>query len=227
MSETGPPTYPVNLLLEGVPVLVVGAGRVGRRKIAGLLDAGARVTVVSPEGVPEVEEWAAAGRIDWRRRPYDGDVSGDYRLVFCATDIEELNRRVAADAEAAGLFVNVADVPPLCSFYLPARVRRGRLQIAVNSDGSAPFASRRLRQRLERQFGPRYADWQAAAADFRDAVLDAVDDPAARDDLFDRFVAETLPPPPEDGEPIIPDAETWRGWIDAASGSAGQEDTHA
>ena len=166
-QRAGPPTYPVHLKLAGRPVLVVGAGEVGLRKAEGLLAAGALVTVVAPTAVPGIAELAARGRLRHEARPYRAGEAGEHDLAFAATGVPEVDARVAADAAAAGVPVNVADVPHLCSFYLPAVVRRGPLALTVITDGRAPFASRRLRRLL---WGPAMADWAAAAAAFRQAV---------------------------------------------------------
>ncbi len=88
-----------------------------------------------------------------RRQFQPRDLEGA-ALVVCATDDEELNRAVAAEAGRRGLFVNVVDVPELCSFIVPAVVRRGELTLAVSTGGASPAVARRLRERLEREFEP-------------------------------------------------------------------------
>ena len=185
---------PVMLDLRGRGCLVVGGGEVGLRKAEGLLEAGAAVTVVAPAPLAAIEALAASGRLRLERRPYrDGEAAG-YRLVFAATDSAEANRRAADDAEAAGVWANVADEPDLCTFHVPARVRRGALQIAIASNGEAPFAVRRLRQLLERRLAGEWAAWTSAAARFRARVRGLRLAPAAREALFDRFFAATVAP---------------------------------
>ena len=49
--------------LNGQKVLVVGGGEVALRKVALLLRSGAAVSVVAPEIVPEVMQYAAAGKL--------------------------------------------------------------------------------------------------------------------------------------------------------------------
>jgi uroporphyrin-III C-methyltransferase/precorrin-2 dehydrogenase/sirohydrochlorin ferrochelatase len=184
---------PVVLSLRDRKCLVVGGGEVALRKIEGLLESGSRVTAVSPSPVPAVEALAARGQLTLERRGYrDGEAAG-YRLVFAATDDRRTNRQVAADAEAAGVWVNVADDPELCTFHMPARVIRGPLQIAVASEGSAPFAVRRLRQLLERRFPPEWGDWISAAGRFRSRALEQRrrHEPER---LFDRFFEATVDP---------------------------------
>lgn len=148
--------YPALLDLEGRPVLVVGGGQVAARKIAALVEAGAKVRVVAPKLAPETREVCEQSGVAVESREFaPKDVAGAW-LVVSATDIEKVNRAVADAAEEAGVFVNVVDVQPLCSFIVPASVRRGELILAVSTSGASPAAARRLRQRLEKEFGPQW-----------------------------------------------------------------------
>jgi siroheme synthase-like protein len=74
-------------------------------------------------------------------------------LVVGATDDQEVNRRVSLAAQARGLFVNIVDAPELCTFIVPAQVRRGPLTIAVSTGGASPALARQLREELEERFG--------------------------------------------------------------------------
>lgn len=141
--------YPIFIRVEDCPVLVVGGGELAEHKAQAMLDHAARVTLVSPAATPRVQEWAGEGRLQWRRRGFeDGDVDG-CRLVFCASDEPELNRRVSQAAQHRGIPVNVVDVPELCSFIVPSILRRGHLAVAVSTDGRCPSFSRHVRQELE------------------------------------------------------------------------------
>lgn len=136
--------YPVMLDLAGVPVLVVGGGTIAGRKTAGLLAAGAIVTVVAPVVLPEL----AAAAADVRERPYEvADLDGQ-QLVLTATDDPIVNARVASDARANGVWVNSADDPQNCTFILPAVARQGSVVVAVGTDGSSPALARHLRDRI-------------------------------------------------------------------------------
>ena len=150
--------FPVMLDLEGRECLVVGAGVVAARKVAGLLDAGARVTVVSPVLAPAVLDIARDGRLRWWPREYaKGDVTG-FALVMVATADEAVNALVAAEARERSIWVNCADDPARCDFILPSVLRRGELQIAVSTGGRSPALAREIRRRLEGLFGPEYAE---------------------------------------------------------------------
>jgi len=160
-----PPTYPVNLLLAGRPVLVVGGGRVAAQKVAGLRPAGARITVVAPDIGRSL---ADDPEITCHLRPYaPGEVAG-YRLAIACTDDPAVNATVAADGEAANVWVNSADDPPNCHFFLPAVVRRPPIQLAVSTGGTSPALAAWLRRRLEALVDAgRYTELAALLAEAR------------------------------------------------------------
>jgi uroporphyrin-III C-methyltransferase/precorrin-2 dehydrogenase/sirohydrochlorin ferrochelatase len=204
------------LSLRDRPVLVVGGGEVAARKIDGLLAAGARPTVVAPGVAEEIEAWARRGVVTVHRRPYSaGEVAG-FVLVFVATDDPEVNERVSREAREAGIWVNVADDPDRCTFHLPARVQRGALQLAIASEGGAPFAVRRLRQVLERRFGAEWGEWMQAARRFRQAVRAAGLRGAAMERRHDAFFTATV-----DAERLrarVPGTTEIEGWLAPRAG---------
>jgi siroheme synthase-like protein len=137
----------VLLDLHGARVVVVGGGRVAARKIEGLLHAGALVTVVAPDVDGEVRRHETE-LVAILERPYErADLDGA-RLVLVATDRPEVNAAVAADAAAAGLWVNAADDPAHCTFILPAIARAGRVTVTVSTAGSTPATSGYVRDRI-------------------------------------------------------------------------------
>jgi len=215
--------FPVSLDLQNRPCLVVGAGAVALRKVVSLLEEQAVVTVVAPRAVADLEAFAAAGRIALDRRPYRaGEAGHGFVLVFAATDHREVNRQVFEDAVSAGVFVNVADDPELCTFQLPARVRRGTLELAIASGGGAPFLVRRLRQVFETRLGPEWAEWISAAVQFRTAVRARKLPPPAQELCFDRFVAETL-----DRDRLsvrVPTEQEQEAWLDATASGPRRRD---
>lgn len=172
------------LKLEGRRCLVVGAGDVAESKIAGLLDAAAKVRVVAPVATPQVESWAAAGQIEWLARPYEpSDLDGMF-LVVAATFLPELHQQIHAEARLRGVLCNVVDVPELCDFYYPAVARRGALQIAVSTSGESPALAQRLRKELEEQFGPEYEVWLRQLGEEREKLFAASMDPEERKRLL-------------------------------------------
>jgi precorrin-2 dehydrogenase/sirohydrochlorin ferrochelatase len=182
-----PAGYPILVHLAGRPVVVVGAGRVATRKVAGLLDAGARVRLVAPRASAQLTALAGAGRLDWERRPYrPGDLHGAF-LVIAATDAPAVNRRVAADAHTAGVLADVVDDPGAGGFTTPATLRRGDLVVAVATSGRVPGLAGALRRRLAAQLGPEWGALVELLAEVR-GRLPTADDQAG----WDRLLAPEL-----------------------------------
>jgi len=153
--------------------VVVGGGSIASRKVQGLLEAGAKVRVISPELAPGLEALAAAGEVEALRRPYTpGDLAGAF-LAIAATDDPAVNEQVWSEGQRTGCLVNVVDDPQHCNFSLPAVVRRGDMSIAISTGGSSPALARRLRERLEALIPPEYADLTGLLAELRPELIAA------------------------------------------------------
>jgi precorrin-2 dehydrogenase/sirohydrochlorin ferrochelatase len=176
--------FPMFMKLEGKQCLVVGAGKVGEPKIGGLIDTGARIHVVALQATEAVHGWANAGKIALELRPFaERDLDGTF-LAVIATASNTLNGSIYREAQRRGVLCNVVDVPEYCDFYYPAVVRRGDLQIAISTNGRSPSLSQRLRQQLERQFSPAYAQWVAELGETRKLVLACDLDPQRKRELL-------------------------------------------
>jgi precorrin-2 dehydrogenase/sirohydrochlorin ferrochelatase len=136
--------------------VVVGGGRVAERKVKGLLACNALVKVISPDLTDDLLKLHADGKLEWLNRPYrKGDLDQTF-LVIAATDDEQAQQLVQEEADQFNKLLNVADVPQRCNFILPATVRRGDLTIGVATGGKSPALAKKLRQELEKRFGPEY-----------------------------------------------------------------------
>jgi precorrin-2 dehydrogenase/sirohydrochlorin ferrochelatase len=166
-----PPLFPIFLNLAQRRCLVVGAGKVGEAKIASLLETGAHIRVVALTASLAVREWSRAGKIDLELRAFAPDDLDGAFLVIVATNSRNLNERVYEEARRRNVLCNVVDVPDLCDFYYPAVVQRGDLQIAISTNGQSPSLAQRIRQQLEKQFGPGYAAWVAELGATRRLIL--------------------------------------------------------
>ncbi len=152
-----PPYYPVFLDLKGRACVIVGGGEIAERKIAGLLECGAVITMVSPQVTPGIRAHADAGDIRWEAREYvDGDLKGAF-LAIASTDDEDVNRAVHEEASREGIVLNVVDRTALCSFIAPAVVRRGEVTVALSTGGASPALARKLRETLEKSEVLEYA----------------------------------------------------------------------
>jgi len=159
--------YPVVLDLAGRPVLVVGGGAVAERKVEGLLEAHASITVVSPRVSVRLARLAEDGHIIVRLRSYRRTDLRGIAVVFAATHDRGVNATVATDARRRRVWVNAADDPDHCDFILPSVLRRGSLLVAVTTGGRSPALARVVREELERLFGRDYAVLTELAGDVR------------------------------------------------------------
>jgi siroheme synthase-like protein len=183
-----PRYYPIQLNLEDRTCLVVGGGAVAARKVGGLLEAGARVRVVSPRLAPELQARAEAGEIEARLADYAPEHLDGVVLAFAATDDRSVNAQVAADAEARGIPVNVADSPEESRFLVPSVVRRGALCLSVSTGGNSPMLAARLCDELEARFGPEYGDFVELLGQMRSYIKERTRDVSRRRAAFARLL---------------------------------------
>jgi uroporphyrin-III C-methyltransferase/precorrin-2 dehydrogenase/sirohydrochlorin ferrochelatase len=127
--------YPTALRLLGRPVLVVGGGPVAARRAKGLLDAGARVTVVAPVACQALAELADAGLLTWEPRPYTpSDVDGVW-FVQTATGDSAVDAQVSKDAEEQRIWCVNASDHEASAAWTPAVAVVDDVKIAINAGG--------------------------------------------------------------------------------------------
>ena len=154
------PLYPISLNLQNRLCLVVGGGKVAERKIKSLLNAGANVRLLSPDATPHLQALAADGFLDWRQAAYTPDGTGTLDGVFltiACTDNRTINAEVVREASAKQLLILCADDPDAGNFRSAAQVTRGELVLTVSTGGGSPTLAAVLRERLEEEFGPEWA----------------------------------------------------------------------
>jgi len=152
-----PAYYPVFLNISGRECVVVGGGQVAFRKVKALLEHGVVVEVVSPDVCPELTQLAESGQIRVLQRNYrSGDLQGAV-LAIAATDDSNTNLEVVKEARKKAILVNVVDDAENSDFIAPSYLRRGDVTIAVSTGGRSPALARKIRTRLEKDFGGEYA----------------------------------------------------------------------
>ncbi|BAU26716.1 precorrin-2 dehydrogenase [Aneurinibacillus soli] len=176
-------SYPALLRIEGTNCTVVGGGHVAFRKVNSLLDAGARVTVISPVLANGLAEYASNNIIIWKEKRFEADDLAGAVLVIAATDQPDVNVAVW-EAVRPGQWITVADRPDLSTFIVPAQVRRGRLLLTISTEGASPGLSRRIARELAVQYDDTYDIYTEWLADSRKIVLKQIDNPVARRIIF-------------------------------------------
>ncbi len=180
--------YMACLDLDGRRALVVGGGRVALEKARGLLECGARVSVVSPRIEPDLE----ALPVEWREKRYEpSDLDGVF-LVVAATASRSVNRRVFEDAEARSLLCNVVDTPEHCSFILPAVFRRDPIALAVSTGGASPALAKRLRDELGGRIGEEHVALATRLRELRPWAKHRYRTYGERRDFFAALVEDAL-----------------------------------
>ena len=143
-----PTYYPVFLDLHEKRCVIIGGGTLAESKIAKLLDAGAKITVVSPKINAGIQTALQQGHLEWLDREYQtGDLSGAF-LGIAATNVRPVNERIFRDAEELGILLNVVDDPAQCTFIAPSIVNRGPVTVAISTGGASPALARKLREAL-------------------------------------------------------------------------------
>ncbi|MDQ3877235.1 MAG: bifunctional precorrin-2 dehydrogenase/sirohydrochlorin ferrochelatase [Actinomycetota bacterium] len=173
--------------LSEARALVVGGDAVAAEKIAGLRASGASIRVVTPAVAPQVEELLDSGT-EWIEREYRASDLDGCLLVIVTTGDCEFSERVANDARARNMLVNVADVPRLCNFILPAIARQGPIAIAVSTSGTSPALAQRIRREISGSIGTEYGELAVELAALREWARSHLDTYDRRKAFFDSIV---------------------------------------
>jgi len=180
--------YPIYLQLNEQPCIVIGGGKIAEGKIEGLLTAGAKVTIVSPDLTSRLRELVERNQITHIARVYQpGDLASAF-IVICATDQTEINHQVWQEASANGQLVNVVDDTQHCNFIAPAILRKGDLTIAISTAGKAPALAVRLKERLQNQIGSEYERFLELSGQLREPLAHHVPDFETRKALWYELV---------------------------------------
>jgi precorrin-2 dehydrogenase / sirohydrochlorin ferrochelatase len=183
--------YPINVQIRDRNVVVIGGGRVAQRKVYGLLDAGAKVKVVSPELTSELLRLSDIGDISWRSEPYAKEDLEGALLIVAATNDRETNLAVKRDASPYQL-VNLADHPEESDFQVPSVMKRGKLTIAVSTSGASPVLAKKISRQLEQMFDEQYESYVEFLASSRKEIKAAVKDETVRRKLLSTIAEESF-----------------------------------
>ena len=151
-------SYPIMLNIEAKAVVVVGGGLIAHRKIVGLLQAGAYVTVVSPMIHSKIEQLFIENKIVWKNKLFEPNDLDSAMIVIAATNNEAVNTFVASSAGQHQL-VNIVDNPEVSTFHVPAKLTRGNLTISVATGGASPTLSKSICDELAVIYDESYGDY--------------------------------------------------------------------
>jgi len=180
--------YPINLKITGRLCVVVGGGSVAFRKVKSLLDCGAVIRIVSPCVEDSLKEIIVKRHVEWLEREYaEGDLRGAF-LVFAATSVPGVQKQVQEEAEKYKIMLNSADDPTRSNFHVPAHFRRGKVLVAVSTEGGSPALSKQIREWLEEEIGQEYEAIVDFLAMVREAVVSRDRDYSSHKELFQNLL---------------------------------------
>jgi precorrin-2 dehydrogenase/sirohydrochlorin ferrochelatase len=152
------PYYPLFLNISGKRCVVAGGGDVALRKVRVLLEHGANVVVISPDLCSGLAGIVDNSHIQVHRRPYrQGDLN-DAFIAIAATDSKEVNLEIMKEAHDKAVLINIVDDAENSDFIVPAHMRREDIAIAISTAGKSPALARKIRTKLEKEFGEEYVD---------------------------------------------------------------------
>lgn len=166
--------YPIMLNIQNRTAIVVGGGRVALRKTLGLLACGAKVVVIAPQLNDEMQALATGEKIKWIEQEFCESILDeiiDAIMVFGTTNNREINLGIYRAATERKIPCNIADMPDLCTFIVPAVINQGDLLIAVSTGGASPALAKRIREELEKRFGPEYAEMTRLMRELRREII--------------------------------------------------------
>jgi precorrin-2 dehydrogenase/sirohydrochlorin ferrochelatase len=137
---------PISLNITDKNILVIGGGRVAFQKIRLLLPFTNNITVVAKEISDDVKSLTVKKLIEKEYEP--ADLEG-YYVIYAATNLFELNKRVYDDAHKLSILVCVVDNVPYCDFVSPAIYKKNNMTVAVGSNAEDVKASIRLRDKIK------------------------------------------------------------------------------
>jgi precorrin-2 dehydrogenase / sirohydrochlorin ferrochelatase len=166
--------YPIFTNIKNKLAVIIGGGEVAYRKMIDLLDSGAKIKIIAPEIHKDIKELQKSNSdsVEIIQREYaQGDLNGAF-IVFAATSNPDVNKSVYLDAEEKHIFMNSADDPANCSFYVPSMTRKGDLILAVSTSGDSPAMAARLRRILEKSIPENIEDILTALREAREILKD-------------------------------------------------------
>lgn len=182
--------FPVQLNVRGRVCVIIGAGTVAARKAVSLLECGAWVTIIAPDGVDAIYHLAEEGRIAWRREAYDAGCLAGAFLLFAATDSRAVNAQAMHDAQAQNILACDVSAPDTSDFVSPSVLRRGDLTLTISTGGGSPTLAAVVREDLAAQFGPEWELLTQTIGGLR-ADIQGIGNDRARRQAVRRILADT------------------------------------
>lgn len=181
--------YPMMMNLKGKSAAVIGGGVIAERKTAGLLEAGAAVTIISPRVTAGLGELISEGKCNWREKCFEYDDAAGFFVMIAATNDPLVNREVKRAASNNQLVLLIDD-PSSSDFQIPSQLKRGKLTITVSTDGASPKLAKKIKNQLAQTYDERYEDYLEFLQQTRRFILENVQDPEWKSRLLEQIIRD-------------------------------------
>ncbi|MCX7725467.1 MAG: bifunctional precorrin-2 dehydrogenase/sirohydrochlorin ferrochelatase [Chitinispirillaceae bacterium] len=181
--------YPVFLNVKGKKCLVIGAGRVALRKIITLLKAEANITVIAENSCKlfnRIEKY-----VSFQKKKFeDEDITKEYFIVIGATNSKEVNERIYKKACELNIPCNIVDQPQFCTFIVPSVVRKGKITIAISTEGTSPRFTRYVKGKISEAINPMYEELLLYLGELREKVKRELPNSKVRSKFWEKLFTE-------------------------------------
>lgn len=182
---------PIMIEMKGKKVIVVGGGRIAKRKLSGLIDSGAELLVISPVADPAIIAWDDEGKILWKQKCFEPGDAEEAFMMIIATDDPATNAE-SRKAAPSNCLVNASDEAEAGNIHFPAHVKRGKLSIAVSTNGASPMLAKKIKQDLQSQFDESYEQYLDFLFEARQLLKKTMISQNAKEEYLRGFLDESF-----------------------------------
>jgi len=183
--------YPVFLNLKHQKVYVIGGGQIAARRIEGLLQSEAVITIISPTLIESILNYVNEGLVHWIQKAFElSDIENAFYIISATNDphvSSELQKAISPHQ-----LVNFADNHSSSNVIVPSVVRRGKLAIAVTTSGASPSLTKKIKNELEGIYGEEYEDYVEFLMGKRTYIQESVRDLDKRRKLLSLLVEDPI-----------------------------------
>ena len=180
--------FPIFTDLRDKTVLVVGHYRVLEFKIEKLLEAGAKIKLISSFVSDKLQNYTKSGQLTLNSDKFNEKYLDDVWLVICGSDDDKLKMNIARETENRNIFCNFVDEAPLSSFISPSVITRGDITIAISTEGKSPALNKKIKDIISNTIGDEYSFLADLLGKVRPRVINNIPDLQQRSELFDKIV---------------------------------------
>jgi precorrin-2 dehydrogenase/sirohydrochlorin ferrochelatase len=183
--------YPVFLNLKHQKVYVIGGGQIAARKLEGLLQSEAVITIISPTLIESILTYVNNGLVHWIQKSFELSDIEDAFYIISATNDPHVSSELQKGVRPSQL-VNFADDYSSSNVITPSVVRRGRLSIAVTTSGASPSLSKKIKKDLEAIYSEEYEEYVEFLMEKRTYIKERVNDADKRRKLLSLLVEDPI-----------------------------------